>query len=760
MPITFIGGGKVFVFAKAVAMLPPLFFASIFTLCFTFLPNVSSPYSFAIYDKDENLLCASLSSDETYHLPTSQNINELYKASSIIYEDRAFFLHFGLDFSSIIRSFFLNIKEQKVVSGASTITMQLARLLCKHEKRTYLQKIKESLLALMLEAKYTKDEIFSLYASNAPFGGNVVGVDAASFRYFSTSQQELNCAQVAVLAVLPNQPSLVSLVNRRERLKEKRDDLIKKLYQYAAIDDETCDLSIAEPLPEKPSPLPFLAMHYHNLLKKEVKKNNARCITTIDYNLQRLAEEMAERHSQRLRENLVYNMAVVIMEVETSNVLAYVGNTGFFQRKNKNIYVDMANARRSSGSLLKPFLFASMLDRGMIFPSSLLTDIPTQIQSYAPENNNGKYEGAVQAMEALTKSLNVPFVRALREYGIPPFLELLKNIGFSTFNRKAEEYGLPLILGGGEITLYEACSVYAHLMRVAIAPDDDFPISQGAAYLTLNELTSGKRPYGEAIWESFSNKQKIAWKTGTSDGYKDAWSIGLTPKYVVGVWAGNADGVGRPEIKSHIATLPLMFELFNVLEKTEWLIKPEYALKKGLACAHSHYSKGMHCEGVVEEDLPINAPLPKLCPYCTTVCLSPDRKHRIEPLDIEGNEGVENWFVLPPSIEAFYAINHKQYKTLPPFLNKTHKSMDFEITFPENNCLIEIPIELSEKKGAFTAKVSHKNKDAILYWDIDGGYLGKTKTFHQFDITTSSGAHVLTVTDDGGNSKRVHFYVK
>lgn len=747
------------------ALLPPLCFSLLFILCFVFLPKSTTSYSFAIYDKHEKLLCASLSNEELYHLPFSDNINEFYKKASIVYEDKAFFLHFGLDFSSIFRSSFLNIKEQKIVSGASTLTMQLARLLCKNEKRTYLQKIREAWLSLLLEIKYTKDEIFSLYASLAPFGGNVVGVDAASFRYFSTQGENLTLSQVAVLAVLPNQPTLVTLSKMRKRLKEKRDNLIKKLYQYNIIDWQTCDLSLLEPLPEKPAPLPFLAMHYHDFLKTDIKfkTQNEKCITTIDYEMQKLMEAKVERHSKRLRENLIYNMALIIMEVKTGEPIVYIGNTGFFNKDGKNIYVDMVRARRSSGSLLKPFLFAGMLDRGLIFPHSLLMDIPTQIQNYAPENNNGKYEGAIKASEALTKSLNVPFVRSLREYGIPPFLELLKKCGFTTFNRTPEEYGLPLILGGAEITLWQTCSVYARLARCAtglLAPDEDFPISQGAAYITLNELTSGKRPSDEAFWESFVGKQKIAWKTGTSSGYKDAWSIGVTPKYVVGVWAGNADGVGRPEIKSHIATLPLMFEVFDVLEKSSWFTKPEKHLKRCISCGHSHYLKSINCDSAIEEELPINAPLPKPCPYCTSVCLTKDKKYRTLASEANGNEIIENWFVLPPSIEIFYTSNHRQYKTLPPFLNKTHKTSDFEIIFPENNCLIEIPIELSEKKGAFTAKVAHKNKDVILYWDVDGVYLGKTKTFHQFDITIPQGQHVLTVTDDGGNSKKVSFYIK
>lgn len=757
------GGITIMLLLKA--LLPPFVFSSIIISLFYLLPSLESSYSFATYDRNEKLLCASLSSKEAYHLPQSKDINQFYKISSIIYEDKSFYLHLGIDFSSVLRAVYLNLKNKHIKSGASTITMQLARLLCGGKRRSYLQKLKESFYAILLEAKYTKDEIFLLYASNAPFGGNVIGVEAAAFRYFSSSEKELSLSSSAVLAVLPNQPSLVTFSKKREKLKEKRDALLQKLKYYSIIDEESCKLSIAEPLPEKPEALPFFAMHYHTLLKKKVDNAETRnfqkkCVTTLDCALQSLVEQMAEVHSDRLKLNLVHNMAVIVMEVNTKNVLAYVGNTGFFHPNGKNIYVDMCNARRSSGSLLKPFLFAGMLDRGMICPLSLLKDIPTQIQNYSPENNNGQYEGVVKANEALTRSLNVPFVRSLREYGIPPFLELLKKCGFTTFDRTANDYGLPLILGGGEVTLYEICVCYANFMRQAMEGNDDFPISKGAAYLTLNELTSGKRPYDEAIWKLFTSSQKIAWKTGTSDGFKDAWSVGVTPKYVVGVWAGNADGVGRPEIKSNIASLPLMFEIFNVLEKSEWIKKPYEDLKKVKVCSHSHYINGRFCEDIEEVELPINASLPKVCPYCQSVCLSPDGKYRIEPSDIKGSERLENRFILPPFEESFYIRHHKKYQSLPPFLNKMKRNEDFVIVFPNNYDVIEIPLELSEKQGAFIAKASHKNSEAILYWDIDGSYLGKTKRFHQMDMSLKVGRHEITLTDDDGNRKSVVFFIK
>lgn len=753
------------------ALLAPLCFALLFLSLFYLLPVSNKDYSFAIYDRNEKLLCASLSSSESYHIPLLQNVNPLYEIAVIVYEDRAFYLHFGFDISSIVRAGYLNIKNQRIVSGASTLTMQVARLLSASKERSYIQKLKELFYTLLLEAKYTKDEIFLLYASHAPLGGNVVGVESAAFRYYSTSQKELTASQVATLAALPNQPSLVTLVNRRERLKEKRDEILKNLYYYSILGKEDYELSIEEELSDVPRPLPFLAMHYHDRLKKQFEVNNSdvndlenvtnsfpqKHVTSLDYTLQDAIEKLVEEKAISLRDSLVFNMAALVLEVETGDVLAYIGNSGFFAKNGKNIYVDMVAARRSSGSLLKPFLYAGMLDRGIIFPSSLLKDTPTQIRNYSPKNNNGKYTGMVVASEALARSLNVPFVRALREYGIPPFLKLLKECGFSTLDRTAEEYGLPLILGGGEVTLFETCNVYASFVRCAMGDEEGFPISRGAAYLTLDALTHEKMAYQDT---SYMGSQKIAWKTGTSNGFKDAWSIGCTPKYVVGVWAGNADGVGRPEIRSNVAAVPLMFDIFDVLEKHVWLSEPKLELKMTKTCVHSGYPVSRYCDNTAMALSPIHAPSPKLCPYCQPICLSEDGEFRVAAEDVIGNERIENRFSLPPFEEFFYKQNHKQYRSLPPFLNKSHKTDDFDIIFPQPGDIIDIPIELSGEMGAFTAKVIHKNSGATLYWDIDGKYLGKTNNFHQFDIKADKGRHILTLTDNEGNIKNRVFFIK
>ncbi len=753
------------VFRIFLAFLPSLFFSLLFLSLFSFLPSLEHETSFAIYDRKGKLLCASLSETETYCLSPSKKVNEKYKIATIIYEDKSFYLHLGIDASSVIRAAFLNLANKKTISGASTLTMQLARIASKRKNRSYIQKIKEAFFALLFEVKYSKDEIFSLYANSAPFGGNVVGIEGAAFRYFSSAQENLGTAEVAVLSVLPNQPSLVSLSSRRSRLKEKRDSLIQDLKSYSIITKEESDLSVAEPLTATPRPLPFFAMHYLNLLKRQITIGNVKkvekVITTIDYDTQVLLEKMMEEHSSRLKESLVFNMAGIIMDVKTEEIIAYVGNTGFFSANGKNVFVDMVQAKRSSGSLLKPFLYAGMLDRGMIFPKSLLKDIPFQIQGYAPQNNSGEYQGVVRADEALSQSLNIPFVRSLREYGISPFLKLLKECGFSTFTRSAEEYGLPLILGGGELTLYEVARVYARLARQASSGDlSNFPISQGAAYLALQALSEGKRGNEENMWQFFEGWQKIAWKTGTSEGFKDAWSIGTNGKYVVAIWAGNADGTGRPEIKSNIAATPVMFEIFSVLEKNKWLEPPSRSLKAVAICAHSAYATGIYCNEKKIEYAPINAPMPKVCPYCKPVCLSPDGKNRISPLEITGKEKIENFFVLPPFEESLYLKHHKDYKRLPPFLNGRANEAEFQIIFPENYNKISIPIELSGKAGAFTAKAVHKDSSATLYWDVDGKYLGTTRRFHQLDINLKPGRHILTLTDKNGYHKECVFFIE
>lgn len=742
-----------------------------------FTPRFEDSYSFTLYDRNGVLLGASVSEDMQWRFPEAEQITQEYKDALLSYEDRNFYLHFGIDPSAVLRAIKLNIANRKTLSGASTITMQTARLSCKNAERSLIQKMKEAVYALLFELRYSKNSILKLYASHAPFGGNVVGIEAASWRYFSRDNKNLTWAEICTLAVLPNQPSLVRPGKAAGRLKLKRDILLNNLCANGIIDAASCRLYCQEPVPEKPSLLPALAPHYLNLTKKSKradKKNNC----TLDMELQRTAADIAEAHSAKLAKSFVHNAAVIILDTHNGEILAYVGNTGLNRTSGKNAHVDMINARRSSGSLLKPFLYAGMLDAGMILPSSLMTDIPTRIGGYIPENNNEAYAGAVPADEALAKSLNIPFVRALREYTIPAFLNLLKSCGFTTFSRSAEEYGLPLILGGGELTMRETAEAYRLMFQNASQSSlagqtsaekrsetakehSGYPLSPAACYLTFEALTKANRPEEEAVWQFYASAKKIAWKTGTSFGWRDAWSIGVTSDYVVGVWIGNSDGEGRPEIRSAYAAAPVMFEIFSILPKSKWPARPEAKLERIKTCIHSGFPASQYCEKTAESCKPLYAPNSKVCPYCRPVPLTQDGKYRAHAGDIKGMPKIENRFVLPPAEEYFYSKKHPSYKPLPPWLPKSGHgtTADFEIIFPENGAHIFIPTSLDGSQGAFTIKAAHKNPSAVLYWDIDGKYLGKTRRLHKIDIKLGFGKHLLTLTDEKGIQEKRTFTI-
>ncbi len=728
-----------------------------------FTPRFETSYSFILYSEEGKLLGARVADDEQWRFPPSDFINEKYQKSLISYEDKNFFFHFGVDPLAVCRAVKSNLENKRIVSGASTISMQVARLSNKNPNRSFSQKIKEALSALFLEIAFTKEEILKIYATHAPYGGNVVGIESASWRYFSRSTQNLTWAEATMLTVLPNQPALITLSKNRNLLKSKRDKVLHKLFLENQIDEEEYNLALQESIPEKPRALPNISSHYLEYLKNKSNKNlSYRINTSINYKLQSSLYKLANEKFKHFSLSDVYNLAILVLDNKTGKTLAYIGNAGNNLANKKNEQVDMVQAKRSSGSLLKPFLFAAMIDAGMLLPEQLMPDIPTKISGYSPENNTHTFRGAIPAEQALTFSLNVPFVLALKDFTVPAFLDLLKRTGFTTFNRTADEYGLPLILGGGEITLYEITNAYRNLMLQTKAKDFSvLPYSSGASRLTLDSLTKANRPEEEAIWQLYADKQKIAWKTGTSYGNKDAWTIGVNEKYTVGVWCGNATGEGRPEITSTKLAAPILFEVFSLLPKADW---PELRMKNFeyiTICKNSGYTATKFCEKRKKTFKPKNTTMQKTCPYCRTVSLSPDGKFQALASDIKEIPKIEKRFVLPASMEYYYSQINPSYNPLPTWLKNSKGSSkdDFQILFPEQYAQVFIPIQLSGEKGAVVAQASHKNSDAIIYWDLDGEYLGKTEVYHQMKIQTKKGKHILTLTDNRGQIKKRIFYV-
>jgi len=740
----------------------------LFLISFFVIPN-GGPYSYALYDKNGILLGAQVAKDEQWRFERAE-VPYKFKKAIVEFEDKRFYWHLGVDPISIARAAVLDIKSHKIVSGGSTITMQTIRILEKNPKRTIFQKIKEAFLAGVLETRYSKNDILELYAANAPFGGNVVGLEAASWRYFHRPPTELSWAETATLAVLPNQPSLVYPGANSEILLEKRNRLLKRLYEKKVITEKEYNLSLEENIPEKPYSLPALAPHYLELLKASNRKAT-KFYTSLDRDVQLNTQRIAEQWSLSFSKKGIENAAVLILDTKTGNVIAYCANTGLNSRNADTWAVDLIQSRRSSGSLLKPFLFCAMVDSGQLLPEQLVIDIPTRIGSYKPGNNIPKYAGVVPAGEALTRSLNIPAIRELRDYGINAFLDYLKKYGFTTLNRTSDEYGLPLILGGGEITLCEAAHAYAKMMNIADGKKESVqPSFQGSAWITLQTLSEGSRPDDEANWQIYANSKRIAWKTGTSSGNRDAWAIGTTCEYTVAVWVGNATGEGRPDLKSVSTSAPLMFDVFSSLPVTTFPVFPLDSLDLVTICSKSGYLAGPNCVNTKVTVKPKESSVGQPCPYCQEVSLTPDRLYQATAEDLTGEQAgiydgkmplIEKRFVLPPNLEYWFKKSNLGYISLPSFVpwHKSSDGDDFSIIFPESGANLIIPVEIDGSAGSFVMQAAARSPSTILYWDIDGEYIGLTENIHELSANLDVGEHIITVVSSDGVTKKRKFYI-
>ncbi|TYP93693.1 penicillin-binding protein 1C [Fodinibius salinus] len=750
-------------------------------------PLFNTPYSTVLEDQNGKLMGAKIASDEQWRFPLSKDVPTKFEKALLEYEDQYFYQHPGVDPTAVLRAVIQNIEAGKVVSGASTLTMQVIRLSRKDQPRTYWEKIKEAILALRLELSYSKKEILARYAAHAPFGGNVVGLEAASWRYFGRPPSQLSWAETTTLAVLPNSPSLIHPGRNRNRLRNKRDQLLKRLKNSGTIDSLTYKLAKSEPLPGKPLPLPRIAPR---LLTRMVtgKFRQHRVKSTIDLSLQKQARNVVERHHKLLKQNQIHNTAALIADVKTGAVRAYIGNTKDASSPHEN-NVDVVTAPRSTGSILKPFLYMLMQDKGQLLPNMLVADIPTEIAGYSPENFSRSYNGAVPASEALSRSLNVPAVRLLQDFGVPRFHHYLQQMGMKTLDYPPEHYGLSLILGGAEGSLWDITGMYTSVARFmnhynAANPQTNifrpkplhftkgaensseysFPLNAGAVWYTLETMLDVHRPEKDVNWRQFQSSRKIGWKTGTSFGYRDGWAIGVTPEYVIGVWVGNADGEGRPGLIGIKTAGPILFDLFDSLDKTSWFHEPLYAMQKVPVCSKSGHRAGPYCNTVDTVAVPKPGLKTEPCPYHQQVHLDKTENYRVNSncMSIEKMKD-ESWFVLPPAQEWYYKQKNPNYRVLPPMLKQCQKNTDattvMELIYPHDASQIYIPKELDGSKGKTIFKVAHRGNNSTVYWHLDNQYLGKTKDSHQMALSPLPGRHLLTLIDEEGATLRHQFKI-
>ncbi|HEB9286207.1 TPA: penicillin-binding protein 1C [Campylobacter coli] len=735
---------------KIFSFLLLFFLAYVFYVYFSFdkntlLDDFKSRYSKILYDKNGEILSVFLNDEEQWHIK-STDIPKRLKIAVINYEDRKFYSHFGVDFLALMRAFVNNFNSTQR-SGASTISMQTIKLWDKKD-RTYFNKFNEIIQSFALENAFSKDEILKLYLSNAPYGGNLVGYEAAILFYFDKNPKDLTWAQAALLAILPNQPGLINLEKNKTKLLNKRNKLLAKLYERKLINKDIYELSLKEPLPNfKPRKniAPHLALRLLNDDNKEI-------FSSIDKKIQLKIEKKAKEFSYTLQQKGIQNLAIILADTKTRKVLAYVGSQDFYDMANLG-QINGNTAKRSVGSTLKPFLYALSIDEGIIAPESILLDVPTFFSNFNPQNANKKYYGIISAREALQRSLNVPFVSLLQDYGYEKFFYKLKTfLNFEDENYK--RYGLSLILGTKELSLedlvklYLGLANYGELANLSFIRDENLSgvtrmFSKGSAYLTLEAMKELQR----VGLENYNKEKIISWKTGTSYGRKDAWAIGATPKYTLGVWVGNFNGEANANLYGVSIAGDLLFEILGLLDEVDLEFAPSDDL---MAIKLDSISKYRYDENLntsyIHTLYPKEANILRTSPFLKKVY-----EYQGKELDSKDIHFKDAKAFIKLDLPA-YALHFFQQRNF-----KFSSKKGVNIIYPKDNLKLILAKDLNGMKG-LVAKVANLNNEK-LFWYLNQKliYEGNENTQN---LNLKEGKYQLFIISQSGEQDTVWFEIK
>lgn len=735
-------------------------------------PLVRDDYSRVILDKNGEILRVFLTEDEQYCLPPTFNkkVPEKLKKAVVQFEDKYFYYHPGVNPASVLRAIVQNIKKQRVVSGASTINMQLARIR-KRRNRKALSKLVEMLEAIRIEMQYKKESVLKMYLDHAPYGGNIIGYQAASWRYFGKPPEKLSWAESCLLAVLPNSPGSVSPVKNNATLLIKRDKLLNELLNTQIIDSTTYRNSLGEDIPTKVLPFDFYAPHLTRRIDIEQPKSLKIVETSIDIQLQHRANGIVKKYARQLGNYGIKNTALLVVDNTSGKVRAYVGSQDFYGEQGK---VDGVNAPRSSGSVLKPFLYALSIKEGLVIPESLIQDIPTYYGTFSPHNSSELFDGITTVHDALVRSLNVPAVRMLYTYGHYKFFNFLEQARFSTLYRSADNYGLPLIIGGAEVTLWDMAQGYYGLANLGnfatisyleneMRDNSSRLIDSASVLMTLEILKDLKRPGSEFYWTKFNSQYPIAWKTGTSYGHKDAWAIGINPQYTVAVWVGNFDATTNKNLSGAGSAGPLLFDVFNALQKDpqkKWWNTSEILTEKQEVCAISGYSISKNCEKTTTVRVP-KVDILKQCPYHLKIMVDTTTGFSVCSKCWTGGRVSKSYITYPPLVLAYLRKSGAVIEKIPYHTPNCQANINqelIEVEYPRPGTKIMVSRDFDGEYQPIVFSAAHKIKSQVLYWYLDGRYLGETRDKHKFAVIPEKGNHKLQLFDAYGNTKVLHFF--
>jgi penicillin-binding protein 1C len=758
---------------KVLAALGALILGGIFADQVLFpLPKnlLQRPTSTFVYSRDHQLMRCFMSADEYWRKPVKlDEISPLLIRSVLACEDQWFYYHPGFNIMSLISAAIDNVKAGKIVRGGSTISMQIARMI-ERKPRTLKSKIIEILRAIQLEIHYSKKELLEFYFNLAPYGGNIEGVGAAAFFYFGKPPLELSPAQAALLAALPRSPTdlrpdkdyQASLIARSGVLKVMLDHELIGENEYADGLNEKIAVELTEP--------PLTAPH----LCRELALSNAdscEITSTIDLDIQNICERLLHQHNYPLAAMDIHNASVVVLDNLTGEVLVLVGSIDFLDDKHCG-QINGALAPRSPGSALKPFVYALAFDKGLISPKMYLEDLPVYYSGYSPQNYDNSYRAVVTAEEALHLSLNVPAVNITAGVGLKNFYDLLQKGGITTIQKKYYDYGLPLVLGSGEVKLLELANLYRVFANGGIytpyklisgqpyAPGDTL-FSAGASYIIAEILSDLTRPELPSSWEFTENIPKIAWKTGTSYGRKDAWSIGFNPQYTVGVWVGNFTAQPSPELVGAKVAAPILFDIFSAItSKTKggWFSRPE-AVGVRDVCSVSGLVPGPYCRSTVKELYLPGISLSKTCDIHQEILIDKSTGYQLCRYCAEGkNCAYDTLEIWSPEIATWLSRTGGIIQEVPihnPDCRGAYSVDKPIINSPRDDVayIIRDYIPLSLQGIMLDASVSADAKS--LYWFIDGELFCTLKPDEKTFYIPGPGDHNITCSDDRGRSSSI-----
>lgn len=729
-------------------------------------------YSTIVTDNKAEVVHAFLTRDQQWRMKTELNeISPVLKKTIVYKEDKYFYHHLGVNPVAIARAAFMNLFHLKRTSGASTITMQVARML-EPKQRTYFHKAIEMFRALQLEHKYSKDEILQLYLNLVPYGSNIQGVKSASILYFKKNPDHLSLAQVTALSIIPNRPSSLRLGFNNDLILKERNKWLNRFGEDKLFSKSQIADALSEPLDikrgEAPKQIPQLAMK----LKKTVHTDIIH--TNIAMNTQLKLETVVSDYVRGIKIYGIHNAAVVVIDNKTHNIVSYIGSADFNDATDGG-QVNGADAIRQPGSALKPLMYGLCIDNGLLTPKTVLTDVPININGYQPENFDQRFNGYVTVDYALENSLNIPAVKSLNDLGTANLIAKLEACQFKQIKKDEKKLGLSMILGGCGVTLEEMTGLYSSFANggMYIEPNyikhektkvyRDTVLSACANFMITEILSRITRPDLPVNWESSAHLPKIAWKTGTSYGKRDAWSIGYNKNFTVGVWVGNFSGHGVPELSGANIATPLLFRIFNTIDynsSNEWFAMPkECGLR--LVCSETGKLPADFCANtVMDYYIPLVSPS-TTCDNRKEVMVSADEKISYCKYCVPANGYKKKLYkVVPPEMQAYFEENRMGYEKIPPHNPKCDRVFVEGapvITFPKANT----EYFLNRKEPEPLQLCCNVTNDVkTVYWYINNKFYKQTDAHKKEFFRPEEGNVKISCTDDKGRNSNVWVKVK